>query len=73
MSTTPCKRCNGTGDEPDQKTIGASMRSKRYAYGKSLRQVAIKMGKSAPYISDLELGRRQWNAGLIADFEKALK
>ena len=73
MKPTPCKRCNGTGDEPDQKVIGFSLRSKRIGYGKSLKQVAAKMGKSAPYISDLELGRRQWNAGLIADFEKALK
>ena len=73
MKPTPCKRCNGTGDEPDQKTIGSMLRAKRISKGRSLRVVADLMRKSAPYISDLELGRRQWNSGLIADFEKALK
>lgn len=49
------------------------MRRKRVASKKSLREVAIKMKFSAPYISDLELGRRTWSADLITAFEKAIR
>ncbi len=73
MKTLPCRHCNGTGKEPDQRALGVEMRRKRVAANKSLREVAIAMEFSAPYLSDLELGRRLWNSELIASFEKALK
>ncbi len=73
MKTLPCRHCNGTGKEPDQRALGMAMRQKRITAKKSLRAIAVAMDCSAPYLSDLELGRRTWNAGLLADFEKALR
>lgn len=73
MKMLPCRHCNGTGKEPDQLALGTEMRRKRVAAKKSLREVAIAMNFSAPYLSDLELGRRLWNADLMAAFEKALR
>lgn len=72
MKTTPCKRCNGTGTEPDRTETGKRMRALREDAGHSLRALAEEMGFSAPYISDLELGRRLWSTDLIAKAEKAI-
>ncbi len=52
----------------DHARTGASMRKKRLALGKSLRQTAAAMGISAAYLSDLELGRRNWTARLASSF-----
>lgn len=49
------------------------MRKLRQAAGLSLREVARQMGRSAAYISDLELGRRGWSGTLIRAYEKALR
>jgi hypothetical protein len=38
--------------------IGETMRRERRAYGRSLRQEAKRLRISAPYLSDVELGRR---------------
>jgi len=73
MKAIPCKRCNGTGTEPDRTLVGNRMRALREDAGLSLRAVAIEMGYSAPYISDLELGRRLWSSDLIQKAEKAIK
>ena len=40
--------------------------------GVSLRTVAKNMGLSAPYVSDVELGRRGLNTGLIQKYVAAL-
>lgn len=69
----PCKRCNGTGLEPDQSETGKQMRATRTDAGKSLREVAATMGISAPYLSDMELGRRAWSSETITKFNTALK
>lgn len=45
--------------------IGAAMRSRREVCGKSLRLVAKEIGKSSAYISDLELGRRNWTPEIL--------
>lgn len=50
----------------DDKAIGALMRLTRERNSISLRKVAGRMGISAPYLSDLKLGRRGWSARLIA-------
>lgn len=51
-----CSRCEGLGKlsvvNPD------SLRSARKKAGISLRAIAVKLGLSAPYVSDIELGRR---------------
>jgi predicted transcriptional regulator len=45
---------------PDNERIGREVRELRKQLGFSLRSVAKLLGFSAPYLSDLELGRRSW-------------
>jgi len=47
---------------------GKRIRDQREKVGKSLRWLAHEMGKSPPYMSDLERGRRNWTPQL---FDKA--
>lgn len=68
-----CRRCNGTGKEVDHADTGRKMRAKRLKANLSLRQVAEAMDKSAPYVSDLELGRRYWNTQVTAQYLQALR
>ena len=42
----------------DAKTLGERIRELRLGQDISLRQLAVRVGKSAPFISDVELGRR---------------
>lgn len=69
---TPCKRCAGTGLEPDHSETGKLMRSKREDTGVSLRTVATAMEISAPYLSDMELGRRGWSSEMIQRADRAI-
>lgn len=46
------------------------MRELRKASGFTLRTLATRMGFSAPYISDLELGRRGWSSKLQEGYRK---
>jgi transcriptional regulator with XRE-family HTH domain len=73
MDTKPCPNCKGTGRIINQVALGEQMRSKRLSSGASLRSVARMMGISAPYLSDLELGRRIWGKSLIKSYLKVLK
>ena len=68
----PCRRCNGTGLEPDNVAIGAAMRERRKQAGVSLRALGARLGLSASYLCDLELGRRAWNAAQITRYEAGL-
>jgi len=43
----------------------------RKAHNISLREIARSMEFSAPFVSDLERGRRNWNAKLAMDYMKA--
>lgn len=45
----------------DHKATGEAMRQLRKAQRVSLREVARHMKLSAPFVSDLELGRRNWD------------
>lgn len=72
MKTIPCKHCNGTGKVPDQRALGEEMRKRRESLGYSLREAAFRMSISAPYLSDLELGRRNWNEAIRKAFLKAV-
>lgn len=49
---------------------GAIIRSLRKEHGMSLRTLAKEMDYSAPFISDLELGRRNWTE---ENFRNAIK
>lgn len=72
MRTKKCRRCNGTGAEPDQKKTGEDKRRERIESGFSQTLVADDMGISAAYLSDLERGRRNWSADLLERFRLAI-
>lgn len=56
----------------DDIALGGMMRKLRVAQKTSMRSMAATMGYSAPYISDLELGRRAWNLGLVEKYIASL-
>jgi transcriptional regulator with XRE-family HTH domain len=57
----------------DQVEQGRRLRALRKAANKGLREVAAIIGYSPAYLSDLELGRRQWNEYLIERFKQAVR
>lgn len=59
--------------EIDHGRTGMRMRELRNSRQISLRSVATEMGYSAPYVGDLELGRRHWTKELARRYEVALK
>lgn len=73
QKTRPCEWCNGTGERENAAYRGGQMRALRKSAGLSLREVARRLDFSAAYISDLELGRRDWSEKLIKIYEKALR
>jgi transcriptional regulator with XRE-family HTH domain len=60
-------------EQIDNVATGAMARAKRIKSGKSLRKVATALGFTASFLSDLERGRRNWNADLLSRFERAVK
>lgn len=65
-----CASCSGTGQVI--MVSGEWARQQRRMARLSLREVARRMGFSAPYICDLELGRRPMSGGLWERYSKAL-
>lgn len=63
-----CPKCGGTGDIPDY----AFLLRKRIKSGISQTKAAKIMGISNTYLSELENGRRDWNARLLAKFKRIL-
>ena len=72
MNTLPCPRCDGTGRVPDDRVMGAAMLKRREKAGLSLRDMAARTGLSPSYLSDLEVGRRQWGKKQRTAYEEAL-
>lgn len=68
-----CPQCGGTGCVYDDREIGAALQHEREASGITLREIGRRLKFSAAYISDLEHGRRGWNAERISNYRKALK
>lgn len=68
-----CPRCGGTGQVLDDIETGKKFREARIKAGFTGRQLAERMNLSASYLSDLELGRRSWNAAKVKRFMDALK
>lgn len=68
----PCRKCHGTGNEPDPADIGRKMRVLRERCDVSLRKVAAAMTLSATYLSHLERGKRDWSEELIQRYRKAI-
>jgi transcriptional regulator with XRE-family HTH domain len=56
--------------KPDNAEAGRLIRSKREAAGLALRRLAVRMKISAPYLCDLEQGKRNWTDAL---FQNALE
>lgn len=73
MNEAKCKHCDGTGVEQDSAAIGLAMRQAREKSGQSGRETAKRMGISAAYLSDLELGRRHWGSKQLEAFRIAIK
>ena len=57
---------------PDNAATGQLMREARKRAGLSVREMARRLGQSAPFVSDLELGRRGWNDERIEQWAKVL-
>jgi len=57
----------------DHYLTGDKYRRMRKEKGLSLREVARRMGISAPYLSDLERAKRNWNEHLAILCGRALK
>lgn len=56
----------------DQLAIGHCMRLQRESDGVSLRALSRQMKLSAPYVSDLERGRRNWSPITMANYRHSL-
>jgi predicted transcriptional regulator len=69
----PCPLCGGSGQVLDDKAIGQAMRKMRVKAGLTGREVARRLKLSAAYVSDLELGRRAWNAARRHAYTEAIK
>lgn len=68
-----CRACHGSGHEPDPRAIGKELRRAREERMTSLRSVARELGVTAPYVVDLELGRRKWNEELVGRYLMAME
>ena len=65
IGTLRCPKCAGRGLVPDPFVIGVALRAERKAARFGLREVARELTISAPYLHDLEHGRRAWTQELI--------
>ncbi len=66
--TRPCSKCSGTGRELDPFGLGKWLSGQRVSAGLTIRALAGKVGLSAPYVCDLEHGRRGWSLALVYRF-----
>ena len=78
-SRRPCQVEEGDGMRykvirvVDHEATGADWRRHREQAGVSLRDLAQTMGVSAPYLSDLERGRRNWSDEIENKVASALR
>lgn len=63
-----CPHCNGKGCK--RVLNGAALRSVRELKQISLREMARKLGFSASYISDVELGKRQGTENIAKAYDE---
>ena len=66
--TLPCPRCDGRG--LIQRVDGASLREIREDAYLSLREFAERIGLSAAYVSDVELGRRRATEKIVEQYRR---
>lgn len=72
FKTAECSHCDGTGKQVDHAAIGKVMRELRRKKGISLTEFSHLMNFSIPYLSDLELGKRNWTPQRIDRYREAL-
>lgn len=53
-----CRRCNGSGREPDPVEVGLAIRRARMKRGMTQTALADAVGASKGYVCDIEWGRR---------------
>lgn len=68
-----CRHCEGSGKAFDRNVVGPMLREARERRQVAARSVARRMGITPSYISDLELGRRDWSPALVARYLTALE
>jgi len=69
-----CQHCGGSGKAVDHADAGAWVKGLRQRKSLTLKQVAgLAGGISVQYLSDLEHGRRYWNAELFDRIFKAIE
>ena len=56
----------------DARSVGQALRAERKAARFGLREVARQMGISAPYLHDLEHGRRAWTEEMIDRYRQII-
>jgi transcriptional regulator with XRE-family HTH domain len=56
----------------EEMTLGRKLRTLREATGQSLRELAKEIGVSAPFLSDVELGRRYPSGDVLASLSRKL-
>lgn len=62
-----CPHCRGRGET--FVPAAGELRRRRESEGLSLREVARRLGFSAPYLSDVELGRRNATEAILGAYE----
>jgi predicted transcriptional regulator len=67
-----CPLCGGSGHLEDAVAQGKHMREARLNHGFTLEEMAVRVHKSQPYLSDLELGKRRWSVEMVKQYERAL-
>lgn len=65
-SNTPCATCGA----PRGHVNGEWLRARRVKAGVSLNDMASRLKRSAPYLSDIERNRRMPLAYIVAEYEK---
>jgi transcriptional regulator with XRE-family HTH domain len=53
--------------DPEAQRIGAAIRALRVKYGLKTGEMAVALGKSQPYISNIEIGRKRAPLSLCRD------
>jgi DNA-binding transcriptional regulator YiaG len=64
----PCPRCDGRGEL--ERVDGASLREIRENAYLGLREFAERIGLSAAYVSDVELGRRRATEKIVEQYRR---
>lgn len=73
MQKKNCKRCGGSGKEPNHTRTGQLRKRMRTDAGISQMHLATEMGVHFSMIYMLENGIRNWNDSLLERHDKALK